>query len=444
MNTFLAASTSSRIPTRSRSTAGSASRPTTLLRPGPAGRPAASGRARIAPAQLKIADSPAASVLRAVILGGPSARDTITGQTGASAATVNRQVSSLLAAGLLNERADLTIAGSVGRPRIPVEVDHDAHVALGIHIGAAGTAIVAVDPSGRISGVVEVPTPKGDPSAALASIADSAAAYAARRRGPRLIWVGVAIGGAVDAATGVVDHPRLGWTGAQVGRLIGERFDVPISVAPHVPAMAAAELLLTRATDTPVLPDGGTSLYVYARETVGLALTVNNRVHAPASGAGSIAHLPTGSSVACSCGAVGCLEVTVGDRTIVEAARAAGVPEVNTIANVISAAREGSAAAHDLLVERGRVLGRAVAVARDMINPDRVILGGQAFTDYRPALAAVAAEFAARTTLAPITVHVTGFGSRVQHYAAAAVALGSLYADPLGTLRRAATLPRTA
>ncbi|KLL96250.1 hypothetical protein NJ76_17390, partial [Rhodococcus sp. IITR03] len=135
---------------------------------------------RIVPPDLRIADGTGASVFRVAANRGPVSRDVIAKVTGASIATVNRQVSALLSAGLLRERADLTEPGAVGRPRVPVEVDHERYLTVGIHIGAVTTGIVASDLRGRIIGAVEVPTPTGDQDAALASITASAKAFAGR------------------------------------------------------------------------------------------------------------------------------------------------------------------------------------------------------------------------------------------------------------------------
>src|SRR5690606_26230743 len=79
--------------------------------------------------ELRVSDNPAAAVLRAAT-GGPVSRDNAARTTGLSIATVNRQVSALLAAGLLRERPDLTTPGAVGRPRVPFEVDHDSFLTL--------------------------------------------------------------------------------------------------------------------------------------------------------------------------------------------------------------------------------------------------------------------------------------------------------------------------
>lgn len=385
-----------------------------------------------------MADSPAASVLRVASVDGPISRDIAARATGLSIATVNRQVASLIAAGLLRERADLTAAGAIGRPRVPFEVNHEPFLTVGIHIGAAVTGIIASDLRGRVLGAVEIPTPAGSAATALESITRSARAFAGRwhRRTP--LWVGVALGGRVDATTGTVDHPRLGWENAQVGSVIGGGLGLPISVSGHVEAMAASELLLA--------PGGldaasGTSLYFYARETAGIALTIDGRVHTPTTGPGSIVHLPTGSSALCSCGNRGCLEASISDRAMVASAVERGVLSVRDragIATLYQAANDGSAGAREILVERAETLGRTVGLLRDLFNPDRVVLGGQAFTEFPAGIPYVGDAFARTSTLPRKDIRITGFGNRVQEYAATVVSLSAIFSDPLASMRKAA------
>ncbi|EKF25079.1 ROK family protein [Mycolicibacterium hassiacum DSM 44199] len=388
----------------------------------------------VAPA-LRVADAAAGSVFSAARLHGPIARDAIAQATGLSIATVNRQVTALLEAGLLRERADLAVSGAIGRPRVPVEVNHEPYLTLGIHIGARTTSIVATDLFGRTLDVVETPTPRGPQATALATLADSARRYLARWHRRRPLWVGVASGGVVDSTAGQIDHARLGWSAAPVGPVLAEALNLPVSVAAHVDAMAGAELLLGARR----LPDpNSTSLYVYARETVGFALSIGGRVHSPASGPGTIAALPAQSDLL---GGTGRLESTVSDEAVLTAARKARIiaPEgpTSTMAALLRTAREGNAAARELLAERARVLGEAVALLRDMLNPDDLVVGGQAFTEYPEGIKLVEAAFADRSILPPRKLRVTAFGNRVQEAGAGVVSLGGIYADPIGAMRRA-------
>jgi predicted NBD/HSP70 family sugar kinase len=404
-----------------------------------AAHPLRTRHAIVAPA-LRIGDAASAAVFNAARVRGPIARDVIAQVTSLSIATVNRQVTALLDAGLLRERADLAASGAIGRPRVPVEVNHEPYLTLGVHIGARTTSIVAVDLFGRTLDVVETPTPHGPQGQALAALAGSTRRYLARWHRRRPLWVGVAIGGTVDGNTGHVDHRRLGWTQAPVGPVLAETLGLPVSVAVHVDAMAGAELLLgMRRFANP----SATSLYVYARETVGYALVIGGRVHSPVSGPGTIANLPAQSEIL---GGSGQLESTVSDEAVLSAARRLGIvsgtgPNVS-IASVLRAARDGSEPARELLAERARVLGEAVALLRDLLNPDDLVVGGQAFTEYPEAMEGVEAAFAARSVLPPRDIRVSAFGNRVQEAGAGIVSLGGLYADPLAAMRRAATSAR--
>ncbi|WP_036460136.1 ROK family protein [Mycolicibacterium neoaurum] len=392
-------------------------------------------RHHIVAPSLKVAEVAAASVFGAARQRGPIARDAIARVTGLSIATVNRQVTALLDAGVLRERADLAVSGAIGRPRIPVEVNHEPYLTLGLHIGAKTTSIVATDLFGRTLDVVETPTPRGSQSAALASLAGSARRYLSRWHRRRPLWVGVASGGVVDSTSGYLDHPRLGWAEAPVGPVLAETLGLPVSVASHVDAMAGAELLLAvRRPNT----QAGTSLYVYARETVGYALSIGGRVHSPASGPGTIAALPVSSELL---GGSGKLESTVSDEAVLTAARAKRIipaeGPTSTMATVLRAARGGHEGARALLAERARVLGEAVALLRDMLNPDDLVVGGQAFTEYPEGMELVERAFADRSVLGARDIRVTAFGNRVQEAGAGVVSLGGLYADPIAAMRRA-------
>ena len=120
-----------------------------------------------------------------------------------------------------------------------------------------------------------------------------------------------------------------------------------MSVTAHVEAMAAAELLLAP-NPRPERDQRGSSLYFYARETTGVALTLEGRVHTPSNGPGSIAHVPTGSETRCECGRVGCLETVLAVPHLRRADRSLG--SVGAILGQVLApvvgARKGTNPAH--------------------------------------------------------------------------------------------------
>ncbi|CKS77647.1 transcriptional regulator [Mycobacterium tuberculosis] len=150
-------------------------------------------------------------------------------------------------------------------------------------------------------------------------------------------------------------------------------------------------------------------------------------------------------------GGTGQLESTVSDEAVLAAARRLRIipgiasrtrtgGSATAITDLLRVARAGNQQAKELLAERARVLGGAVALLRDLLNPDEVVVGGQAFTEYPEAMEQVEAAFTAGSVLAPRDIRVTVFGNRVQEAGAGIVSLSGLYADPLGALRRSGAL----
>ena len=213
----------------------------------------------------------------------------------------------------------------------------------------------------------------------------------------------------------------------------------------HVDAMAGAELLLGMRR---FAPTSATSLYVYARETVGYALVIDGRVHCPASGPGTIAALPAHSDLLGRHRPAGVHgQRRSGLGRCPPAADPAGSRDHEPyggsaagITDLLRVARAGNQLAKDLLAERACMLGEAVALLRDLLNPDELVVGGHAFTEYPEGMEEVEAAFAARSVLPPRDIRVTAFGNRVQEAGAGIVSLSGLYADPLGAMRRSGVL----
>jgi predicted NBD/HSP70 family sugar kinase len=208
------------------------------------------------------------------------------------------------------------------------------------------------------------------------------------------------------------------------------RTGLEVSTANHVAAVAAAEYLGQRRHGV------GCTAYVYVRETAGMALANDMVDRTEISRVANLTHLPTRSDVACSCGQIGCFAATAGDDALARRAVEQGIVDRPEIEQVLAVARSGDVAADGLLRERARVLGAATAVLRDMIAPDSVVLVGQAFTGYPPAIPDIAEAFREATTLPPLELSFTRFGTGVQAAAAGTVALSSFYEDPLGLLER--------
>ena len=334
--------------------------------------------------------SNAPAILAVIRRDGPLSRAAIAERTGLSMPTVSRQVAALIDADLVREAPGRAPAGSLGRPRVPVDINTGIVAACGVHIGVRTVTYGLADLRGNLLASERMPTPERD---AFTRIGSRVREFLANWPHRRIAGVGLATGGQADTAAGLISHQRLGWHNVPARDLLQREVGLPVRVDSHVPAMARAELLFGEGKRFDSM------LYFYARQVVGVAIVVGGQLHR---GPGSIAHLPAGSDVPCPCGRVGCLEATINVHT--DSGR---------------------------LTERAETIGRAVAHLRDVVNPEQVVLGGQAITEAPAQWITLLHTFAATTALPGADVlTMTRFGPDVQAIAACTTVLGDVYANP--------------
>ncbi len=210
---------------------------------------------------------------------------------------------------------------------------------------------------------------------------------AAGLRTAQLRGVGVGVPGVVDVPRGVahslVNIP--GWREVPLRRWLERRLRCPCSVDNDVNAFTLGEWRFGAGRGARVLVGAtlGTG--------VGGGLLFNGALFRGVGGAaGEIGHTvinPRGPR--CGCGARGCLEAHVGTAAILSAARRAIRRSPGplraaarrargrlTPALVSAASQEGDEAARAVWNEVGRWLGIGLANVVNIINPDRLVLGG--------------------------------------------------------------------
>lgn len=374
---------------------------------------------------LRLSDVSAARVMRTIRFRGPISRPEIAATTGLSVATVGRATAALLAAGAIRERPELMHDGSVGRPSIPVEIDPEGPVTVAVHIGLHRSVVAICDLGCRILSEHAIDDPGSDPDEIVDQLSAVAFRLLDRHLRRPLVWGGVATA-ARFTGPGRIDHDLLGWVDVPVAEMFSDRIGVPFSVAPHVEAMAAAELLVGHETHR------GTTLVVYGREHLGSALVIDGTVHQPRAGSSELAHLPVGQTTLLDDRGAGLLDV-VGDSGLIRAAAIHGI-HVRSVAELAARARD-DATAEAILVERATVLGQTVGLVAAITRPDSVVLCGQAFTDHPRYLSQVV-RATRRTRLsggAP-DLRVSTAGGRIQQFAAMAVSLDVVSTDPTRAL----------
>ena len=357
--------------------------------------------------------STAAQVLEQVRAGGVVHRDEIAARTALSVATVGRVVGQLVEAGLLRERHDRTRLGGVGRPGVPVEVDPDRFVTIGVHLGRRIATVALGDLTGRVLDS-ETHERRSGESPDVLELSRSAARLLGRTPHRTPLSAGL-----------VAPFRELGLDREALGTELHDLTGLEVATADHIAAVAASEFLHRR-HGTP-----GVTLYVYARDTVGFAVAVDKGVQTEVSRVGSLTHFPTGTAATCSCGRTGCLEAAAGDAAVVAAAVAdrPGCPARRSTRSTplppqppIRALLRARAADP----RRGRRHGPGHGRSRPG-GPGRAGVHGMSLGPRRhhPGLPRA-------TALGDVPLSFTRFGSGIQAIAACTIAVGPVYDDPLG------------
>lgn len=260
-------------------------------------------------------------------------------------------------------------------------VDQRAERALGIDIGGTFVKSVLLDAESNVAARREDPVRIASVDALIAQLLDLASALDPGRCATAM---GVAIAGLVESRSGrVAASPHLpGLRDFEARAVLGGALGRDVLILNDATAATFAEATMGAAR-------GYSNVLMFTAGTgVGGGLVIDGRPYGGASGfAGEIGHVPIDDGGdPCACGRHGCLETAVGAKYLVARARAAIAAGVEsrlgalgvefTTADIFKACAEGDALAGSIVTRAGRALGRASAIALQILNLDRIVLGG--------------------------------------------------------------------
>ncbi|TGZ03336.1 ROK family protein [Streptomyces rhizosphaericola] len=324
-------------------------------------------------------------VLRAVRDEGESGEATragVSARVGLTRAAVSSLVEQLMESGFLTESGK-TFSGQAGRPGTALKVARTGPAGLGVEINIDYVSVCVVDlaGTGRVRQTEHLDNrgaPAGEVLARAARIAartlDSAREQELRPVGATLALPGLVSGGSVRQA------PNLGWNEVPAQDLFAEALTALRPGHPVLPVASENEANLAALAELWFggLGDLRSFLYLTGEIGVGGALVLGGELLRGAHGfAGEIGHVvvdPDGPE--CRCGSRGCLEQYAGQTALL---RAAGIDGSGGGAGVVELerrARAGDGPAVAALTEAGRMLGRVVSGAVNLVDPEAVVLGG--------------------------------------------------------------------
>jgi len=318
------------------------------------------------------------ALLRSLYFRQSHSRQELSEATGLSQASVSNVVRELLDEGVVIETGSVDSDG--GRPRVLLAVNPQYGYVIGVDIGETriqvelfdlsmterAQADYRLDPSDHDVGVVVEGVLKG----LNAVVAESGVASSA------ILGVGVGVPGIVEQGPEVLVHAQTyGWEAVPLQRLLRAGTDLPLYVENCAKTTGQAELWFGAG-------QGATNAVVaLVGSGVGACLISAGSIYRGAtSSAGEWGHttIVVGGR-RCRCGSAGCLEAYVGAEAILEryGRPMPGQGEESALAALIASA-DTSALAAAILEETAGYLGVGIASLINLLNPERIILGGWA------------------------------------------------------------------
>ena len=310
--------------------------------------------------------------------------------TGLSAQTVSNICRRLLDADLISE-AGKEVTGP-GKPRTILRLNPGGRFALGAHLDPTVTTVVLLDLAGSVVARERIGTPleqrPDEVMDAIAATAERLLIDSGIDRS-RLAGLGVAAPGPIDPVAGaLVEPPNLhGWHRVALRDEMRLRSGMEVVVDKDVTAAAVAEKWAA-ASGAGI----GSFVFLYVGTGIGAGIVVDGEVvRGSLDNAGEVGHIvvdPEGPQ--CTCGSRGCVAVTCTPEALVRewwmlsgrsAERGATDTEAIDAFTMLTAEAERGDALAVLVLERGATrFARLLAVMTNLLDVDRVVLGGPFLT----------------------------------------------------------------
>jgi predicted NBD/HSP70 family sugar kinase len=377
------------------------------------------------------------ALLTTIYRDGPLSRHELGHRTSLSAASVSNLVSELIAEGVVEEAGSVDSEG--GRPRILLRVSPTFRYVVGAEVGETRVRVELFDLAMNVLASVDHPIHTPQPSVVVKHVHEGLAAVVASSgvRSELILGLGVAVAGVVEG-NAVVDAQTLGWDAVPLRQMLADGTDIPIEVDNGANMLGQAEMWFGAgrgATDAVVALIGS---------GVGAALVADGSSYrGTRSSAGEWGHMTIAyGGRRCRCGALGCLEAYVGAEAVLERYREAGgalkaADEETAFVELLDAVGTSEVAA-TIVDDTVGYLAAGVANLVNLVNPERIVLGGWAGLllgeRYLPRLREAVGEHALRQPYAQVSIELCELGRD-------AVALGAATLPVLRLLRDGGAVP---
>ncbi|SDK29213.1 ROK family transcriptional regulator [Streptomyces indicus] len=364
-------------------------------------------------------------VVRAVRMAGSLTQAEIARTTGLSAATVSNIVRELKDGGTV----DVTPTSAGGRRARSVSLSGDAGLVVGVDFGHTHLRVAIGNLAHQVLAEESEPL---DVDASWTQGFDRAEVLVSRLieatgvDRSKVAGVGLGVPGPIDLESGTLGSTSIlpGWQGINPAQELSERLGVPVSVDNDANLGALGELVWGSGRGVKDLA------YIKVASGVGAGLVINGQIYrGPGGTAGEIGHITLDESgPVCRCGNRGCLETFAAARYVLPLLQSSHGSDL-TMDKVVALAREGDPGCRRVISDVGRHIGSGVAHLCNLLNPSRVVLGGDLAESGELVLAPIresVGRYAIPSAARQLSVLPGALGGRAEVLGALALALSEM------------------
>ncbi|MBN2048282.1 MAG: ROK family transcriptional regulator [Anaerolineaceae bacterium] len=381
----------------------------------------------------------------------PISRADLADETGLNKATITRLIADLIEHGFVRETG--TRSSSTGRPSILLELDPDAGYIIGVRLDIDYSTVILTNFAAEVIWRYEEPHSTKDGQEKiqqnLLNLIKMAEDHAPKTGRP-ILGLGLSLPGLVDVDSGaLLFAPNLGWRNVPMREWLQQYFDCPIYVDNEANLAALGESYFGAARDCDYV------LHVNITSGVGAGIVVHQQIFPGTSGlAGEVGHMtidPHGPR--CNCGNIGCWETFVSGPAIFRQMRdlildgQSSILDIEMLDNfnrlsvplVVEAAENGDPVAEAILNSTSDYIGLGLANLINLLNPQRVVLGGYlcpAYPRMLKTISDVVQNRALRWTRDASEIVIAQYGSDASLMGAIATIYNHALSFPIETLAR--------
>nr|WP_314418180.1 N-acetylglucosamine repressor [uncultured Erwinia sp.] len=323
-----------------------------------------------------------AAVYRLIDQQGPISRIQIAEHSQLAPASVTKITRQLIERGLIKEVEQQASTG--GRRAISIVSETRGFNTIGVRLGRNDATLTLFDLSGKSLAEEHYPLPERSQETLEHVLFNAIASFHEQhqRKLRELIAISVILPGLVDPTNGVIRYmPHISVSHWPLVANLEKRFNVTSFVGHDIRSLALAEHYFGASRDC------ADSILVRVHRGTGAGIIANGHIFLGSNGnVGELGHIqvdPLGER--CHCGNFGCLETIAANSAIENRVRhllTQGYPSSLSLDNcqiqhICSAANRGDALAAEVIEHVGRHLGKAIAIAINLFNPQKVVIAGE-------------------------------------------------------------------